>query len=531
MNQYEEYNTTVTLDEVIANVEKLGFQKLYERNGRIAFFRIGSDNKPGAFLYSEKKILKVFTTNSVLDSDKSGYNPFQLYKEANNFKIDLDAIRKLESDGKVKPSTYLPSTREICSNESIDGEKPSKYNKLISNLSKNYSFRKNIIKNELEYKKRDSELFERLDEYQFNAILDHLRKLKLDCTSNKLREILDSPFSPKYDPFRDYFENLPVYDLQVDSIRSLFNIICLHPEKKDDYDKILDCFKKWLRGFVACAYDNNPNHTFLILQGTQGCGKTTFLTKLCPTPLKPYLFVGQILDNKDTKQQLGSSFICIDDELESLHRASMGFLKSIISSGSMQIRLPYGRIPEVLPRRASFCGSVNTDSFLSDETGNRRFFVIKIEYVSLEALLLLDIDPVWAQAFYEYKNGEAFFFNQSDNVFVNNSNHENVKSSYIDEYILEFFDTANSKEGAEGCLFWNASKIGHYIQDCLNQKSKGNDFIVNDKSYLGIGKSLRKYEIFSRVKRVNGKNSRGYWVKPLKDFQYLECPAENGATL
>jgi len=100
--------------------------------------------------------------------------------------------------------------------------------------------------------------------------------------------------------------------------------------------------------------------------GAQGIGKTTWMEKLCPSILRPYLFSGTINpNNKDTLIHLAECMLINMDELENMNRTEIGTLKEIITKSAIRIRRSYGHNNESLTRRASFMGSVNTSLFLT----------------------------------------------------------------------------------------------------------------------------------------------------------------------
>ena len=131
---------------------------------------------------------------------------------------------------------------------------------------------------------------------------------------------------------------------------------------------------------VGCALDPNvTNYNCLTLVGPQGYYKTTWLNRLLPERLSPYLHVGTIdPTNKDTLIHLSECFLINLDELETLNKHELGSLKSVMTMKENRIRRPYGHFADELKRRASFVGSINKDSFLTDETGSRRFLVFEI---------------------------------------------------------------------------------------------------------------------------------------------------------
>lgn len=130
------------------------------------------------------------------------------------------------------------------------------------------------------------------------------------------------------DPFKDYFDNLPNNEDETDYITELANTITT---TKQDLWQV--CFKKWFVAMVACVTNDKAiNQTVIVFSGKQGVGKTTWIEKLIPKPLKDYMFSGTInSNNKDTLIHFAECMLINLDELENLNRTEIGTLKELIT--------------------------------------------------------------------------------------------------------------------------------------------------------------------------------------------------------
>ena len=142
----------------------------------------------------------------------------------------------------------------------------------------------------------------------------------------------------------------------------------------------------------------------LILQGAQGWGKSSFFQILASSDWFDDSF-GNASD-KDERLKLHSAWLLEWAELETVfRRKDVSAVKAFITTKIDRIRPPYGRSIEFLSRRSVFCGTTNEAEFLSDPTGNRRFWIVpmgrRLDFQALER----DRDQIWAAAVALYKSG------------------------------------------------------------------------------------------------------------------------------
>lgn len=143
--------------------------------------------------------------------------------------------------------------------------------------------------------------------------------------------------------------------------------------------------KKWFLQAIALLQNDNKRpygaDGMLVLVGNQGIAKSLFCE--CTAIESNYyrsISVNQYGDETDTLSKANGIFIGEFSELErSLKPSTMEFFKAFITSGKDSYRPKYGRTMCDYIRRSSYIGTCNTDSFLMDRTGNRRFWVISFK--------------------------------------------------------------------------------------------------------------------------------------------------------
>lgn len=158
----------------------------------------------------------------------------------------------------------------------------------------------------------------------------------------------------------------------------------------------------WLRQGVARAMEPGcPFYGALILEGLQGRGKSTVFSILGGE-----YFTDDVADlhNKDAVAQVRRSWIVEFPELSAMRRSDIEATKAFLTRRTDQTRLAYARNPEAMARRCIFGGSTNSEAYLPDTTGNRRFWPVRVGSIDLAALAA-DRDQLWAEAVASWRAG------------------------------------------------------------------------------------------------------------------------------
>jgi predicted P-loop ATPase len=143
----------------------------------------------------------------------------------------------------------------------------------------------------------------------------------------------------------------------------------------------------------------------LILEGKQGSKKSTGLRILGG----PW-FTDEMADfgSKDAAMQVRGVLIIEVSELDALQRGSTSKLKAFISRRVDRFRPPYGARLTDSPRQCIFIGTTNEACYLTDDTGNRRFWPVRTGVIDTEALER-DRDQLWAEAQARYRKGDRWW--------------------------------------------------------------------------------------------------------------------------
>lgn len=205
--------------------------------------------------------------------------------------------------------------------------------------------------------------------------------------------------------------------------------------------------KRWMMSAVAAAFSPEGVSAagVLVFQGGQYMGKTKWFKSLVPDSLN-VLKDGMLLrpDDKDSIKQICSFWLVELGELDSTFRKSdIAALKSFITNSSDVLRRPYARKESKFARRTVFFGSVNPREFLHDQTGNRRYWTIECE--DIDHTHGLDMQQIWAEALYMWRNGEGFYLTHEEITQLNTHNEEFMTIDPVEQRIMSGLDWSEPK--------------------------------------------------------------------------------------
>ncbi len=227
-----------------------------------------------------------------------------------------------------------------------------------------------------------------------------------------------------------------------DGINRLDKFISTLETQNPDLDKRI--IKTWMCSAVAAIHTPGgfTAHGVLVLQGRQKIGKTGWIKQLDPLNCEA-VKEGAHIDptNKDDVLSVIRHWIVEIGELESTFRKDIYRLKSFITSSKDIVRIPYAMRHTTYARQTVFAASVNSDEYLVDETGNRRWWTVHVE--SVDFTHKLDIQQVWAEVYHQWKAGHPTDLSEHDQNLVNEINQEFEKTEPIEEKLLRHYDWAS----------------------------------------------------------------------------------------
>jgi predicted P-loop ATPase len=242
----------------------------------------------------------------------------------------------------------------------------------------------------------------------------------------------------QYNPVCDYLTECKENWFGDDVIEGLFNCFKIRPEYAKNRDEYLQLFFKWLVGAARLAFNDGSISTqgILVLQGPQGIGKTRFLYKLVPN--KEWALEGVSIDpnsRDDIMKTCGFWIVELGEFAETLKKDSKDRLKQFFTQSKDVIRKPYAKGPVIMPRTTSFIGTINNSEFLTDSTGERRYWVIPIE--GFEGLDNIDMSQVWGQIMNFVDMGAPHWLSADEIATVNSLNDSFKKRSSTELAIID----------------------------------------------------------------------------------------------
>lgn len=144
----------------------------------------------------------------------------------------------------------------------------------------------------------------------------------------------------------------------------------------------------------------------MILEGPQGWGKSTLASVLGGDY---FADTGLAIGEKDSFQNIQGIWIYEWGELENMTKQEVGKVKLFVSSPKDRFRATFDRRPRDYPRQVVFVGTTNEANYLTDVTGNRRFWPVRISRPPDKAWLQANLEQMLAEAVTYIDAGERFY--------------------------------------------------------------------------------------------------------------------------
>lgn len=328
------------------------------------------------------------TAGTIFDiAAKFGWQRPALEVSADEFE-DLPEVTNFEREGVMRTTTGAP--------------KATQHNAIVFLGRANARLKLALRHDEMsgrDYWRRGEVDDEALTQIRVAIEREGLHSAGADLTANAVRSVARRN---AYHPVRDWLESL-----NWDGVYRLDTWLSDYL-KADVSPYVRAVGRAFLVGMVARIMRPGCKHDHvLVLSGGQGIGKST----ACRVLGGPWYGdnMPSIRDGaKEAGLYLRGHWLIEMAELTPSRKAEAEDLKSFLTRAEDEIRAPYARKADRVPRQCVFVGTTNEDEFLRDASGGRRFWPVACGAQIDTDALAKSRDQLFAEAVAAFKDSEAW---------------------------------------------------------------------------------------------------------------------------
>ncbi|MBE6276687.1 MAG: helicase [Bacteroides sp.] len=383
-----------------------------------------------------------------------------------------------------------------------------KLEELQNFLSENFDFRYNVLTDMPECKPKNTTTYRMIDKRMMNSLSYKAMMLGIECKDTDVKRFLFSDQIVTHHPFKDYIDGLPEWD-GTDRVTML-------AARVSGNGMWLNGFHRWMLGMVAqwlgypsrCANALAP----ILISTEQGMCKSTFCSILLPEELRAYYTDKFAITSTSGCEQKISTFGLINmDEFDQYNERMMTILKNLMQMKKVNYRKCFKAYYSDLPRIASFIGTSNEKSLLTDGTGSRRFLCIEVEKP-------IDCSPIdytqlYAQLNHELEAGKRYWLTKEEELEIQEHNRAFYRHSPEEEAFYKIFTLPKE----------NDSYLKLTATDIFNTLQKRFPKVMQGIKPQRIG------NIMTRVgaKKMHTRQGNVYLVKPVKLGETTQVSPKN----
>lgn len=227
------------------------------------------------------------------------------------------------------------------------------------------------------------------------------------------------------------------------------------------------------KAFVAAvARAMRPGTKFdqmVILSGPQGIGKSTLLDKMSKGWFNDSI---RTFEGKDASELLQGVWIVEVAELDAFRRTDVSRIKQFISQRADRFRAAYGRHVKEMPRCCVFFGTTNSAEYLTDRTGNRRFWPVNVGVAPAAKSVWNDlpdaVDLLWAEAMVRWRWGEPLYITGELELQARAQQERHREIDITEGMILEWLEREVPEDWQNWSIdrrraFWNGQVAGDVV--------------------------------------------------------------------
>ena len=423
---------------------------------------IPADSSAGVIIIDEKFSYSFHATDPACGQLLNAFDVVRVHKfQEDDPKKSFKAMAKFASeDEEVKLLIF--KERQDSAAEDFDEGDPDAWKKKLEYEDKSLQL-KNTLRNLTLILENDPNL----KDIVFNQHLDgmeikgdvpwrHPSKFWRDADDAQLISYVDENYSTfsqrnydiavakvtddrSYHPIREFLQALPEWD-KVERVDTLLI----------DYLGAAD--NKYVRAVTrktlcaAACRVLNPGckfDTMLVLNGSQGIGKSTLIARLSGEWFSDSLSLNDTKD-KTAAEKLQGYWILEIGELAGLRKAEVETLRSFLSRQNDIYRASFGKRTTPHPRQCVFFGTTNAESgYLRDTTGNRRFWPVKTLGGGSKCswdITREEVLQIWAEVMHHVKAGEKLYLDPEVEALAKAEQREAMESDEREGLVREYLD-------------------------------------------------------------------------------------------
>ncbi len=293
-----------------------------------------------------------------------------------------------------------------------------------------------------------------------------------------------------YDPVVEYLDGLPAWD-EVPRIDNW--LVDVYACEAEEITKVFG--RKWLISAVARAMRPGCKaDAMIVVEGPQGRFKSTALEELFGVE-----FYSDNLPkglDKDAELHCLGKWLVELSELSSIKGQEKEHTKAFLSRKETSVRPPYGRAERVVKRACVFAGTTNSDQYLNDETGNRRYWPVRTSDNKADLAYVREHrDQIWAEALHRYRAGETWWLTAEEE--------EEAERVRQNRYVWDIW-TEKVEEYVNGRDMLTSYQIMQEALDCTGK--------IERRDQHRIAAIMRALGWESKVVRLDGRVARR-WVR------------------
>lgn len=315
-----------------------------------------------------------------------------------------------------------------------------------------------------------------------------------------------------YHPIREYLEGC-AWD-QVERIDTL--LVDYFGAEDNGYTRAV--MRKCLVAAVARVME--PGVKFdnvLVLVGPQGAGKSTFISRLAG---QWYSDSFGRLDTKEAMENIQGVWIMEAGELAGLKRAEVEVVKHFFSKQYDEFRPAYGRNVVKYYRQSIFIASSNTDDFLQDQTGGRRFWPVRVGFGApgiFKCMTAKEVKLIWAEAVEAWAADESLHLTPEIEVLARAVQTEHTEKDGWEDLIRDYLEKLLPESWATMSLYDRKSflrgeneilPVGMVRRDMITSLEIWREFIEGSKESFTTGAGRRINIIMGKMEGWKAESNR-----------------------